>query len=134
MKIFNIPLLWGTCSLKSSLSLEELADKISSKLFCGLKFSGKEFCIHEEIPAIFIENPFMGLRVILDGYSGLGEEEGFCLYVEPYEDFSTNLISRENIKEYRVLLDDYLYSWLIYVFKDDPEIIIDVPVSNFNDW
>jgi hypothetical protein len=134
MKILNIPLLWGICSLKSNLSLEDLADKISSKLFCGLQFSGKEFCIHEEIPAIFIENSFMGLRVILDGYSGLGEEEGFCLYVEPYKDFSTNLIKRENIKEYRVLLDDYLYCQLRHAFQDDPEIIIDVPESNFDDW
>jgi hypothetical protein len=76
----------------------------------------------------------MGMTVTLDGYSGFNEREGFNLFVEQSSDFSSYLIE-ENLsdKKYRVLLDNYLYHLLMLAFRDDTEIIIDIPTDNFDE-
>ncbi|MED1786881.1 hypothetical protein P4V47_05060 [Brevibacillus laterosporus] len=78
-----VPFLVGTVAFQSNQSLEEVGKLISERLFGGLQFGGKEEYIHEEIPAIYISELILGLRVILSGYSGFGEEDWFVLKLGP---------------------------------------------------
>jgi hypothetical protein len=119
---------WGYAFLKSNLDLEEVGKILSKKVFGGLPFTGKEKCIHEEIPAIYIDCSFMGMLVILDGYSGFGENKNFTLYIEPYGEFSRFLYSNK-IETERVNLDVYLYYLLKQGLQDHPEIQIIEPES-----
>jgi len=76
-----------TCSIPifSEKSIEEVARKISKKLFDGLQFSCKEKHIRDEYPAISIANPILGLRVIVYGFGG---NDGYIFEMNP--DFSMN--------------------------------------------
>jgi hypothetical protein len=76
-----------TCSIPifSEKSIEEVAGKISEKLFGGLQFSGKEKYIRDEYPAIFITNPILGFRIIVYGFGG---NDGYILEIHPHS--STN--------------------------------------------
>lgn len=61
----KVPDIWGTGILKTDLSLEGVAEIISDRFFGGLPFGGKEEYIHEEVSAVFIEYPIMGLLITL---------------------------------------------------------------------
>ena len=111
----------GVCALRSNLSLEEVAKIISDKIFGGLPFEGKEECIHEEIPAVFIKGPVLGLLVILSGYSGYDKDKCFVLYVQPWGDFDRYLFSNK-IETERVNLDNYLYHLLDMELRGVEEI------------
>lgn len=119
-----LPDFWGGCELKSDSSLEELAEILSERVFSGIKFGGKEKAIHEEIPAVFIQKPFFGMLVILEGYSGL--DNWFVLSVQPYGEFNRYL-STNKIKKERVDLDFYLYHLLKHVLIDVPKVKIMEP-------
>jgi hypothetical protein len=125
----KIPEFLGYISLRSNLPLEALGELLSEKVFAGAKFGGKERAIHEEIPAIFIQNPFMGMLIVLDGYSGLGDDKWFTIHFQTWGDFGRYLRTNQ-IEENRVKLDWYLY----YLFKEGlqnhPEIVIIEPQTD----
>lgn len=103
--ISKIPFLVGHVTLQSNLSLEEVGQILSEKIFGGLQFGGKELAIHEEVPAIFIDQQFMGLQVVLDGYSGLDNDSSFELSIHQVKAF-------EGLRNEAVNLDDYLTALL----------------------
>jgi len=69
--------LSATTCFKSNLDIIKVGELLSNYLFGQLKFSGLEECIHEEVPAVYIDEMLMGLQVILDG----DEENGYCLEI-----------------------------------------------------
>ncbi|WP_052324287.1 hypothetical protein [Flavihumibacter sp. ZG627] len=111
------PFIVGYVSLKSELSLEELAVILSQKLFGGLEFGGKELEIHEEVPAIFLNEPILGLKVVLEGYSGFEDESHFTLSVSPW-------ITLSDIERIDMRIDDYLVGLLKVQLKDIDSIKI----------
>lgn len=64
-------------SFKSNLDILKVGDLLSDNLFGGLKFIGLEKHIHEEVPAIYIDQMVMGLQFILNG----DEKDGYYLEV-----------------------------------------------------
>lgn len=78
-----VPYLEGIVAFQSNQSLEEVGKLISERLFGGFQFGGKEEYIYEEIPAIYISELIIGLRVILSGYNGFDEDERFVLELGP---------------------------------------------------
>jgi len=111
------PFLVGHVLLKSSLSLEEVGKILSDKIFGGLEFGGKDLEIHDEIPAIFIQSPVIGLKIILDGYSGFGDDQSFNLSISPW-------ISIEHVEREDVRLDNYLFQLLQVELKGVEDIEI----------
>lgn len=97
----QVPFIVGYVSMQSDLSLEALASILSKKLFGGLVFGGRELEIHEEVPAVFIDAPLLGMKIVLDGYSGLNEDDYFTLSISPWVTFD-----RED--KFDVRLDEYL--------------------------
>jgi hypothetical protein len=118
-----VPSLWGTCGLKSTLSLEEVGDILSQKVFAGARFGGRELDIREEVPAVFIDKSFMGLRVILMGYSGMEESKGFTVSIEPSGDFRQYL-HKNKVERARVEMSSYLYYLLTEALQDNSEMQI----------
>jgi len=112
-----LPFFVGYVSLQSNLALEEVGEMLSEKIFAGLKFSGKELEIHEEIPAIFIQQPIMGLKVILDGFSGLEEDKHFTLSIMPW-------ITLDAEQENSIRLDNYLIELFKVSLKEYSDIVI----------
>lgn len=52
-------MIHGYCKIWSELSLENLGAILSERVFCKIPFGGREEDIHEEVPAIFIQQPFL---------------------------------------------------------------------------
>lgn len=109
----TIPFLCGSVLIESKLSLEALAEVLSSRLFRGLPFIGKEKNLYEEIPAIYIDGNFLGLSVILSG----GQESGYQL--EVLSNFFLPQVKKENI-----YLDGYLFELLKKMIEPDDDILI----------
>jgi hypothetical protein len=116
----KIPWFVGYASMQSALSLEEVGELLSEKVFGGLKFSGRELEIHEEVPAIFIQEPIMGLKVVLEGYSGFDENVHFHLSVAPW-------ITFDEFDEETIRLDHYLVELLKISLKElkDKIVVLD---------
>lgn len=112
----KMPFLTGNVILKSDLSLEELAQILSAKLFGGLQFGGKDEYIHEEVPAIFVNQVIMGLAFVLSGYGGF--DRGFTL--SAYTGPSYMAVGSE-----KVSLDDYLLRLCKTELAEYPNIIIE---------
>jgi hypothetical protein len=118
-----LPYFVGYVTLKSNLEIEEVGNIISEKVFGGLGFGGKELEIYEEVPAIFISSSVLGLRVVLQGYKGFGEEEGYVLAIS-----SNDTVEETEREEYK--LDYYLVSLLRNVLEDHNEIkVLDVDIN-----
>ena len=115
--ITKVPYILGYVSLKSNLTLEEVGKVLSDKVFGGLQFGGKDLDIHEEIPAIFIQAPIMGLKIILEGYSGLEENNHFTLSVRPWMTLS-------EFEHEEVNLNQYLIALLKTSLKGETDILI----------
>lgn len=117
----KIPDMQGEAAFQTNKSLEEVGTIISKKLLGGLEFQGKELRIYEEVPAIFIKNQILGLQVILNGYSGYGEDEWFIIEVRvPY--FCQ--IFGKNIESYKYDISEYLEGLVTDCFKDDDTVKI----------
>ncbi|MDS0526555.1 hypothetical protein NNC19_12760 [Clostridium sp. SHJSY1] len=117
----KIPDIKGGAAFQTDKSLEEAGEIISKKLFGGLEFQGKELSIYEEVPAIFIKNQILGLSVILNGYSGYGEDERFILEIRvPY----FNDIFGNNVESYKYDISKYLEGLLEDCFKEDKTVKI----------
>ena len=105
------PHIHGSVNFKSDLSIEEVGAIISTKVFSGVQFGGKENNIYEEVPAIYIDNLMLGFLFVIQGYSGIDNKFGFTLSITPV--FSIGSNKDINISEYiDVNLDYYLYSLL----------------------
>jgi len=63
----------------SDMSIEEVGELISKKLFGGLPFGGKENYIYDEIPAIYIKDKILGFKIILNGFPG--KNGGYILHL-----------------------------------------------------
>ena len=107
----------GVACLKSNLALEEVGQILSEKLFGGIPFGGKDKYIHEEVPAIFISQTVMGLRIVLDGHSGLESGMGFNLNI-------TSLIVPDNVAYEDIRLDNYLTQLLKIQLSDRDDIVV----------
>ena len=110
-----MPFIVGYVSIQSDLSLEALASILSEKLFGGLVFGGREIDIHEEVPAVFIDAPLLGMKIVLDGFNGLNEDDYFTLSISPWVTFD-----RED--KFDVRIDEYLICLLKNVLHDIDKI------------
>jgi hypothetical protein len=119
----KLPFFVGYASLQSNMTLEEVGLILSEKIFAGLKFSGKELEIHEEVPAIFIQEPVMGLKIILDGFSGLEQDKYFTLSIGPW-------ISFNEAESITIRLDNYLRELLKVSLKDVNDVVVMVDYEN----
>jgi len=98
-----IPNIFGSVTLTSKLSLDDLSKLISNKFFMGNEFIGLEKRIYDEVPAVMLNGNFIGLNVVLSGGG---------LY-----DFTINILGNykpKGFKSSRIQLDVYLY----FLFKD----------------
>jgi hypothetical protein len=121
----NIIEFWGSCKIKSNLTLEEVANKISSSLFGGLAFTYGKHSIWEEIPSMYIEHSIMGGLVIVGGYGG---DEGFVLSIQPYAEFGRYLYANNlKVRAVKIELDYHLYHLLKQGLSEFPEIEIIEP-------
>jgi hypothetical protein len=118
-KIFEF---WGSCQIISSMPLEILARKISSKLFGDAQFIEGERSIWEEIPSLYIDSSIMGMLVVLGGY---GSDEGYTLSISPYGEWSRYIHSK-NLNEILVKknLDFYLFHILSQAFHEETGVKI----------
>ncbi|KAB0443607.1 hypothetical protein AB1J28_07605 [Lysinibacillus irui] len=64
--------------IDSNKDINEVARIISDKLFGGLPFGGLEEHIYEDVPAVFIDYPILGLQIVIQGFGG---REGYTLEV-----------------------------------------------------
>ncbi|PSL34900.1 hypothetical protein [Chitinophaga ginsengisoli] len=120
---------YGACAMRTNLSLEELAVIIADQLFGGRRLGGREKSIYEEIPAVFINDPILGLLVVLsegknDGRNG----NWFVLHVSPWGDLD-RYCYRNRIFEKRIILDGYLYHLLKFGLQRYPQVEILEPES-----
>lgn len=121
----KIPHITGSICMKSDLEIEELGEIISKHLFGGLKFGGKELEIYDEVPAITIMDDILGVRIILDGYSGFEENTNFFLSILPSNfDIENNGSSID--------VSNYIYTLLEYYFKDKDDIKLIKNTMNSN--
>lgn len=111
----QVPFIVGYVSMQSNLSLEAVASILSEKLFGGVEFGGKELEIHEEVPAVFLDIPILGMKVVFDGYSGFDDENHFTLSITPWNTF-------DGIEQVDVRIDNYLICLLKDVLKDTDSI------------
>ncbi|GEB30575.1 MULTISPECIES: hypothetical protein [Brevibacillus] len=119
----KLPYLVGDVTIKSNLEIEEVGNVISKEILGGLKFGGKEKRIYDEVPALFISSPLLGLSVVLQGYKGFGETEGYVLSILPNDNICD--VEREEFK-----LDYYLTMLLKSVLKNHDEIeVLDVDIN-----
>lgn len=120
----TVPDIWGYGIVKSDLSLEEVAAIISEKLFGGLPFGGKDRHIYEEVPAVLIGTPIMGMRIVL----AAGTPGHYVLEIQPHGLFRRHLTKNE-VPGIRIRFDAYLYHLLKQGLKDIPGIQVPEPES-----
>jgi hypothetical protein len=65
------------------LPLVQLADLLSRSLFGGIRFTGLNEGLWDEVPAMRLEADFLGLRVEFGGAPG--EQAGYTLQIEPID-------------------------------------------------
>ncbi len=73
-----MPFLHACVHVASDEPLESVGRRISAAVLAGLPFGGREEFIYDEVPAIYVREQVLGLRVILQG---LGGEHGYYLEV-----------------------------------------------------
>ena len=73
-----------------------------------------EFCVDSFLNIEFREAG-VGLKIILDGYSGFGDDQSFNLSISPW-------ISIEHVEREDVRLDNYLFHLLQVELKDVEDI------------
>lgn len=96
----EITFLGGSIAFQSEKKLEEVGKEISNKLFGGVPFQGINENIYEEVPAIYIKTPMIGLEIILSGYSGFDEDKWFVLDIAPHQSAPEDC--KLNIKNYKL--------------------------------
>ncbi len=104
------PFITGTANIKSNLTIEQIGEILSDKIFSGIPFEGKDLNIYDEVPAIFIKNDFLGFNIILQGYPLSESENGYWL--EIIQNFK---IAKAEYSE--VSIDNYLKALLVEKLK-----------------
>jgi hypothetical protein len=123
------PHIHGSVNFRSNLSIEEVGKIIGDKVFSGAVFSGKEKYIYEEVPAIYIDNLMLGFLFVIQGYSGINNENGYSLNMTPY--FSIRSIGKYDVGDFiEVNMDYYLYALLTERLQDHPDIQIIEPQNS----
>ena len=64
--------------IKSSLPLEDVAEIVSAHLLGGIRFTGRDQYVRDEIPAVYSSDYVLGCRFLL---SGAPDEHGYYLEV-----------------------------------------------------
>ncbi len=114
---------------QSSLGLEELGKEVSKHLFGGLSFGGVQSGINDEIPTIYLDSQFLGLKIILCGYQGIDdgeihefESDNENFYILDINDLhitpSLNALFKDETLE-ATEIDAYLEGLLKYYFSED---------------
>ena len=108
-------LLGTSVGIKCNLELIELGELLSEKVFAGIKFGGLNEHIHEEIPAIYIDEPVLGFQIILDGY----KDEYYTLYFGVYP----RTVRMNNRSKYKFINNEFR-EYLKHVLSQIPELEI----------
>lgn len=87
--------LQASVAFQAKGSLEEIGGYLSKQVFGGLPFGGKDACIHEEIPAVFIGEPIMGMQVVLDFI----ERRGMYILTFAYDPEVTDEMSQAELEQ-----------------------------------
>lgn len=121
----NVIEFWGGCAIKTELTLEQLAEKVSKTLCGGLPFIYGKQSIWEEIPSMYVDHSILGMLIIIGGYGG---DKGFEVAIWPYGSYSS-YIHDNNLSEVKVKvkLDLHLYHLLREGLKGQPEIQVIEP-------
>jgi hypothetical protein len=77
-----LPYLAAFVHFVSALSLDDVARLLSTRLFGGIPFVGREEYLRDEVPALRLEREVLGLDVVVHGFGG---DEGYTLDVEPHD-------------------------------------------------
>jgi hypothetical protein len=109
----------------SKLDIEGVAAIISERLFGGAKFVGRERYIYDEVPAIFLEQPILGLRIVLQGFGG---DDGYFLEMRDTRPLGLDLSSDE-IRKSVVVLSQYVETLL----EGNPELSVRTPKVSSED-
>lgn len=117
----------GQCHIQTTLSLEQLADKISRVLCGGLPFIYGKHSIWEEIPSMYIDHSILGMLVIVGGYGG---DDGFEVAIWPYGNYS-RCIYENKLTDTSVIvrMDLRLYHLLMQGFGEDSQVQIIKPLK-----
>lgn len=78
--------LIGSVEFQSELSIFDVSNLISEKVFSGLKFEGFEESIYEEIPALYIKSPILGTKIVLSGTKGFSNDDSYLLDLIPVDE------------------------------------------------
>lgn len=62
--------------------LQELTQRLSSHMFGGLKFVGLDEGIWDEVPAMRLQSPVLGLQIVVGGEGG---DRGFTMEINTIE-------------------------------------------------
>jgi hypothetical protein len=84
--------------------LAELAEVLSTHLFGGVRFGGKEEQIRDEVPAVFIDH-LLGMEIVLCGFGG---EKGYSLTFERKYRLWAEVKSAEDTRSQTVDLSPYI--------------------------
>lgn len=72
----NFPDIYCSVKFFYEGNIIQVGEKISENLIGGLPFVGLEEYIYDEVPAVYIKQPILGLEIVLQGYGG---SEGYVL-------------------------------------------------------
>lgn len=65
---------YASVDFDSPLSLEETAACLSSHIFGGIEFGGRDEYVKDEVPALIAQKPILGCHVVIYGD---GDEDGY---------------------------------------------------------
>src|SRR4030095_9253622 len=90
---------------ESRLPLGEVAKLLSREIFAGIQFTGLNEGIWDEVPAMRLEQDFLGLRVVVGG--GADERGSYTLEIEA-ADFPWAKIPEAHSQEAVCDISDYV--------------------------
>ena len=90
---------------ESRLPLIEIAKLLSREIFAGIQFTGLNEGIWDEVPAMRLDQDFLGLRVVVGG--GADEKRSYTLEIEA-ADFPWSAIPEAHSQEAICDIFDYV--------------------------
>jgi hypothetical protein len=127
----------GAVKINSSLTLEELSEKISDVLLGGTPFiygkdpSGRFDYIWDEIPSMYIEQAILGFSIEIGEMPGMRRNDlGIGKFVLIINSTSRIYSITQKERMIKIDLDLYLYHLLRDGLKDYPEIELTDPCES----